>query len=138
MILSTSATNSKKSARIALCYLIVAIFCAIFSTVYEYCSHNVYSPFMVFAFAFPLILGGLPFFILKLLKTENYPSLWVKNLLHSGVATLTVGSIVRGVLDIYGTTNPLSKYYWPLGIGLYLLAVIIWIAQLSFFKKDKH
>lgn len=133
--MSSSVIDSKKSAKIALCYLLISIFCGIFSGVYEIFSHEVYSPFMIFAFAFPLVLGCLPFFVLWFFKIKKHPSLWAKNFLHSGVATLTVGSIIKGVLEIYGTTNQLSEYYWPVGVCLYLLGLIICIIQFIFCKK---
>lgn len=52
-----------------------------------------------------------------------------RNLYHSGIATLTVGSIIRGVLDIYGTTNQLTNYYWIVGIILIAISLIQYIKQ---------
>lgn len=39
---------------------------------------------------------------------------------HAGVATLTLGSVMEGVLAIYGTTNQLTCWYWIAG-GLLLV-----------------
>lgn len=41
--------------------LAVSAFCTVFGEVYEHFSHNVYSAYMVFAFAFPLAGGALLF-----------------------------------------------------------------------------
>ena len=132
MFSSVTETNSKRLLKTALIYLLISIFCALFGAVYEIYSHEVYSFYMIYAFVFPLVGGAVPFAILALLNTRKYPCSLVRNLIHSGIGTLTVGSIVRGVLEIYGTTNHLSDYYWPMGITLYSLGVIICILQFVF------
>ena len=37
-----------------------------------------------------------------------------------GIYTFAVGSIFRGILDIYGTTNALSAVYWWAGVVLFI------------------
>ena len=101
-----------------------ALFLALFGAVYEYFSHGVYSYYMLYAFAFPLGLGALPWCALALraahpLRTEP-ARLW-----DSGVLTLAVGSVFRGVLDIYGTTNRLVVVYAIVGAAL-LAAGAVW------------
>lgn len=113
----------KKAGKTAFVYLLISIFCALFGAVYELYSHEVYSFYMIYAFAFPLVGGVLPFSILQLVRVKCYTGAVSRNLYHSGIATLTVGSIIRGVLDIYGTTNMLSDYYWKIGIGLTLAGI---------------
>lgn len=110
-----------KAARTSLCYLVISLFCALFGGVYELFSHQVYSYFMIYAFIFPLAGGTLPFLLLCLTKKKKYPPALPRNLYHSGIAALTVGSVLRGILDIYGTTNSLTNYYWIAGI-LFLAA----------------
>lgn len=125
MTLSTSDIKGKKQAeKTAFVYFLVALFCALFGAVYEGFSHEVYSFYMIYAFAFPLVGGTLPFWLLARMKCGFYPGSAVRNLYHSGIATLTVGCIVKGVLDIYGTTNELSGYYFKVG-GVLLLACVI-------------
>ena len=41
-------------------YLTASVFCALFGAVYELFSHGVYSYWMIYAFAFPLLLGAIP------------------------------------------------------------------------------
>ena len=125
MILSTSDIKGKKQAeKISFVYFLIGLFCAFFGAVYEMFSHEVYSFYMIYAFAFPLIGGTLPFWVLARLPRFGYPGAVARTLYHSGIATLTVGSIVRGVLDIYGTTNVLSGYYFKAG-GLFMVACVI-------------
>ena len=112
-------TPERKRLKAARNYLVVSIFCAFFGAVYEIFSHGVYSYFMLYAFGFPLALGTLPEILRGLRGAE--PSPISARLRGAGVATLTVGSIFRGILDIYGTSSPLSIVYWIVG-GLLLLS----------------
>ena len=123
MYTSDIDTNKKNAARTSLVYLIIALFCALLGAIYELFSHEVYSYYMIYAFAFPLALGTLPFQIISVAKTKGYPHTLSRKLYHSGIAALTVGSIVRGVLDIYGTTNALSNFYWIFGALLVLAGI---------------
>ena len=94
-------------------YLLSTVGCAIFGAVYELFSHEVWSCFMICAFAIPLLLGALPFFLLRM-RGKPFPGKTAE-LVHAGVAALTVGSILQGVLEIYGTSNPLTAVYWTAG-----------------------
>ena len=115
------------AAKTALWYLIFALLCALFGAVYEIFSHEVYSYFMIYAFVFPLLGGTLPFLLLSLKQLKRFPCLPTRYLYHFGISTLTVGSIIQGVLDIYGTTNSLVEYYWKGGVGFLLISVIVHI-----------
>lgn len=117
--------HQKKALKTAFVYLLISIFCILFGAVYEIFGHEVYSYFMLYAFVFPLVGGALPFFIIALSNAEEYPGTFGTSLYHSGIATLTIGSILRGVLDIYGTTNRLLKVYWILGPALTIVGVIL-------------
>lgn len=110
----TSATE-----RTAFAYLLAAVLTACFGGIYEVFSHGIWSGWMVYAFAFPLVLGALPFSWLAL---HRKPLPRYIQLHHAGVATLTVGSVMEGVLAIYGTTNHLTRWYWIVGCSLLLLA----------------
>ena len=124
MILYTSDTDiSKRALKTAFIYLIISLFCALFGAVYELFSHGVYSFYMIYAFAFPLVGGTLPFLAISLFR-KHYPDAIARNIYHSGIATLTVGSIIQGVLDIYGTTNRLTGPYWIVGIIMLISGIV--------------
>ena len=125
MYISDTEGKGSETAKTALVYLILSVFCALFGAVYELFSHAVYSFYMIYAFGFPLVGGALPYGILSAFHLGKSSSALARNLYHSGIATLTVGSIVRGVLDIYGTTNSLSRYYWFVGIFAVVAGVVI-------------
>lgn len=129
MTLSISETdlNQKQNFKAVRVYFIITLFCVIFGIIYEHFSHGVYSVFMIFMFLIPLLGGILPFAVLALMKIVPYPDRVSFNLWNSGVATLTVGSCVKGVLDIYGTTSDFVIFYPTVGF-LFILAGIVTFA----------
>lgn len=120
----TSANTAPNPLKSAFVYLAASLFCAFFGAVYELFSHEVYSYFMIYAFAIPLVLGALPNLVIAL-KGLRAPGKLAANAWNSGVAALTVGSIFKGALDIYGTTSQLALVY-P------VVAAILLVAGLAF------
>ena len=98
------------------------MFLALFGAVYELFSHEVYSYFMIYACAVPLMLGVMPYALL--LISRKVPGRAALNLWNSGIAALSVGCVFRGVLEIYGTTNSLGAVY-PIVGSLLLTAGLI-------------
>ena len=113
--MSTSEKVLKRNLRF---HLLASGFLAVFGFVYELFSHGVYSGWMIFAFAVPLLLGALPYALL--LRLGKRPGRVFLQLWNAGVACLSVGSVFQGVLAIYGTTNALIVVY-PIAGGLLLL-----------------
>ena len=111
------ASSHKKAFWI---YLLICVFLAVFSTVYLHFSHGVVSPFMQFLCLIPLLLGALPALVLHRLRCTPRPSALV--FYRCAVFTLTVGSAVRGIMDIYGTTSALLSVYPVLTILLFCLS----------------
>ena len=116
MYTSDKPISEKRYASVIKAYLLSTVGCALFGAVYELFSHEVWSCFMVGAFAFPLLLGAIPFFLMQK-RGKPFPGR-AAELVHAGVAALTVGSILQGVLEIYGTGNPLTAVYWAAGGAL--------------------
>ncbi|MEA5038262.1 MAG: hypothetical protein VB086_00330 [Clostridiaceae bacterium] len=116
-----STSDKQALRRSARNYLLFAVFCGIFSTVYEHFSHGVYSPFMVCLFGIPLLGAAAPWLIS--LIGRRAPSRTVCALWGCGVATLSAGCCLRGVFDIYGGSAPLLWVYWIAG-GVFVLAAI--------------
>ena len=99
-------------------YLAASIVIAAAAAVYGLFSHGVYSYFMTYAFMVPLLAGALPH-LTAALKTacgKACGSLYekisgAKDAQLAVVVTLTAGSLLKGALDIYGTTNKLLVGY---------------------------
>lgn len=102
--------------------LAVTLFLILFGAVYEAFSHGVYSYFMIYAFVIPLLMGVIPYLVM--LMKGKYPGKIFLNLWNSAIATLSVGSVFQGVLEIYGTTNSLAVVY-PIAGGMLILISVI-------------
>ena len=119
----------------SLIYLGVSVFVFIFGQIYEYFSHGVYSSYMMFAFLIPFIGLFIPSLlnnlILKRKITDNVTLPW-----KCGIATLTVGSIYKGVLEIYGTSGTFEQVYLIIGSLLCIIATIVLVT--ARVNKDQN
>lgn len=115
-------------------YLYISVFCILFGAIYERFSYEVYSGYMIYAFAFPLVGGALPFLGLGFYQ-KGVPGKVPCNLYHAGIATLTVGSFLQGALEIYGTTNRLVAIYWWLGSALVLMGIIFYVLSAKWKRQ---
>ncbi len=133
-------TNKKatheKALKTGYTYLIVTIFVAFAGFVYERFSHNVFSYFMLYAFAFPF-LGAFVYLTLAIAKVKFYPSVVTSQLLVATIATFCVGSIIMGVLEIYGTTSYLAGTYWCVGTVLSFITAVAFILDIVKNKEKK-
>ena len=109
-------------------YMVISGLCLIFALIYEYFSHGVTSHYMMCAFLIPLLGGFLVYLIIESAGFDM-PGKWSANLYNSGIATLTVGSLVKGVLDIYGTTNHLIIVYLVMGMMCILVGIFLYIIE---------
>jgi len=90
---------------------------------------------MIYAFVFPLVGGTLPFLVFAFTPASIYPGTLPQNMQHSAIATFTLGSLAKGVLDIYGTSSDFIKFYWMAGGILTAAGIILYVFQLVFKKK---
>ena len=123
MILSTLDTK-----KIIKNYALWTAICFVVSYIYELFSYEVYSNYMIYCGCIPLVLGLL--FTLLIKKLDVFDNVSLK-LYNSFLATFTVGMFIKGVLEIYGTTNPLVNVYDISSVILLFLTIIVII-----FKKD--
>ena len=107
-------------------FLLASLFFAVFGAIYEFFSHQVYSLFMICAFLIPLVLGFLPFLVLQRKGIRTLPC-HIAQIYTGGIMSFTLGSVMKGVLDIYGTTSGLIVFYPIAGtvlvLGAFLLAL---------------
>lgn len=112
--------------------VIGAIFLALFGAIYELFSHGVYSYHMIYAFCFPLVMGVLLYAVLII--NGKYPRKSFLNVWNTSIATFSIGSVFQGVLEIYGTSNPLVIVYPAAGLILMGLGIIMLIKQVHIFS----
>ena len=80
---------------------------------------------------FPFVLGTIPNFLIRITGAKG-PGSMAENIYACGVATLTAGCMLKGVLEIFGTTNSMLKVY-----PIVALALIAAGALLYLFGKKK-
>ena len=103
-------------------YLLYSLFLIIFAVIYESFSHGVYSNYMIFAFLIPFIYGYCGSFLMG-----SDASKMGNTFYNYGIVTLSIASIFKGILEIYGTTNKLLYVYIVLGIMLVIIGIIIYL-----------
>ncbi len=112
-------------------YLILSAFFLIFGLIYEAHSHGAYSNYMVFSFTIPLIFGSILYFIIYKSNIYKHLSELGMNIYNTSILSLTLGSVMKGFLEIYGTTNKLIIIYPILSLGLIIISLIIIIISIK-------
>ena len=97
----------------------ITAFCILFAAVYEHFSFGVYSNSMIFMFMYPLIFGLIPSLVLALKAKAPLTRLW-----NDGVITVTLASLIRGILEIYGTESQYTGPFMLLGVALLILGLV--------------
>ena len=117
-------------------YAAVSAFMLLFGAVYEYFSHGV-----VYAFLIPLLGGYLPFRLFLRFGRQGrgvrLPPRASTQLYGGGIAAFGTGSVVKGVLDIYGTTNAKTAVYPWAGAVLVTAAAAVWGIRLLADRRQK-
>lgn len=147
--MSTSAINTKqrkKNRRIAVAYLAVCAFCGFFSSVYFRFSHGVSSDYMVFLCLYPFVGGVVPYTALYLTKLPT-PKGIAAHCYNWGVATIAIGSMIRGIIDIsgyvvthvtlLGTEVNYTKLYFVAGGLLMAYGIVLYVIGLVMGAKQK-
>jgi len=110
--------NKWKNIKIMLVYLAVSILCIAVNKIYATFGHGVSSDAMKGMFLYPL-MGGILFFpvsgILISRISKYYGDRMFFNIYNSGIATLTVGSFLKGIMDIAGTSSQYVVLYYQIG-----------------------
>jgi len=136
--LSTSDTSirapGKHIRKTTAAYLAMTLLAAAVNFVYGIFGHGVSSGWMAWMFLYPL-LGGLLFYNLislsipGVIRAPRYRVFF--NIHNSGIAALTAGSFLKGILDIAGTDSAYTACFdaagWLLigaGIAVLILTAI--------------
>ena len=107
-------------------YISITIFVLVFSLIYEYFSHNVFSLYMIGAFVIPLCGMIITEIFYRLGRKNKGTPRIIFQMIAGGVAWLTLGSIFEGVLEIYGTTNQKIVIFWILGFLQVAEAIVVY------------
>ncbi len=96
-------------------------FLFIFSRIYESLSYGEVSVFMHYMFCATLVGGIL---LLGILQVKPNLSRITYNLWNSGIATITAGCFLRGIINLSGRSTTLDQPYWYVGAGFLALSLI--------------
>ena len=124
----TKKQRSAAAGRIAVNYAAACAVCAVIGLIYEIFSHGVWSTYMVLAWVFPFILGALPNFLIWLTRAKE-PGVAAENIYACGVLTLTAGCMLKGVLEIFGTTNSLLAVFPIAATALLIAGTVMYILR---------
>lgn len=123
-----SVTNEiERQVKTVFVYSAVSVFCILFAFIYEQFSYGEHSYYMRMMFCVPLIGGIVPFLAVYLFKLKYKYSRAAYNLWNSGIAALTCGCLIRGIIEISGRTTDYDMIYLILGISLLVSATAVQI-----------
>lgn len=128
-ILDINKKNNEKQIKKTIWgYLILSIIAVVVDKVYGIFGHGVESAAMTWMFLYPLLGGALFYFIID----RSIPHInkfsggrLFLNIHNSGIATLTVASLLKGILEIAGTNSPYLVYYYVTGGVFIVLGLVI-------------
>ena len=132
--LSPSRRRAKRSAMVGFS---LALFCAVFTVIYEQFSHNAASPHMRSMFLMPLCGVALPALVGYFTPLHRLVTRAVFNLWNSAMAVWTVGCLFRGIVNISGRHTTLDRPYWVAGWVFIALSVLVEITHLISLLQEK-
>jgi hypothetical protein len=126
----------KKLGKHFIVYLCLSAFTWLFNAIYGLFAHGVKSPYM--ANMYLVMLGGALFYLLLQqipnLRHRRFFRLFV-NTLNTSVAFTVVGMMLKGIIDIAGSSSYYIVWYFNIaGLG-FALALILFVLTLVMPKK---
>ena len=139
MTLSILENEKNRKELIGTCIVssLCSLFLAVFSLVYYEFSHGVHSPFMTYLFAWPLLLRTLPAGICLLVPGIPGPNVISALFWQTGVAAVTVSSMLRGIFDIAGNSSVYQSALMAAGILFLICGIILYSAGILTGRKRK-
>lgn len=123
--------DQRSTKKAVFIYSAITILCIIIPFIYHFFAHGVSSPYMTFLALFPFILGVIPCMLLLIFWKLKRPGNITINIYNSGVAAITVSSLLRGIFEIAGTGSALQSGLMIFGIVTTAAGIIL------YFLTDK-
>ena len=104
--------------RVSVIYLVISLGLVGVNQIYALFGHGVRSASMTFMFLYPFLGGTLLFSLIEHFlpgAREARGYRLFSNLHHSGIAALTLGSFLKGILDIAGTGSSFTIAFFAAG-----------------------
>ncbi len=116
-------------------YFGVSVFCLVFYMIYDRFSHGIRSPYMTWLFAWPFLLGVLPGIVFWRFSKIRRPGRFTVNLYNSGVAAVTVSSMLRGIFEIAGTASDYQQHLMYAGGAMLFLGIAAHLFPIRGFRR---
>lgn len=132
--------NKKLLGKMVWIYLILSVISIVVDKVYGIFGHGVDSAAMTWMFLYPLFGGVLFYFVIERIVPNITKFAGCRvfiNMHNSGIATLTLASLLKGIFEIAGTNSPYLIYYYMVG-GVFIAAGLIIILQMAMNKNKVH
>lgn len=126
------------SQKTVVVFLILSALAVVIDKVYALFAHGVSSDAMTWMFLYPLIQGALFYLLLGSLLPQLdcfYGYRLFYNLYNSGIAVITTGSFLKGIMDIAGTSSVYVNIYYITGYILLGAGVILLLILAANYRK---
>jgi len=142
--LSISGTDLKKRKKqirkTILAYFTLSATAIAVNCIYGVFGHDVHSASMTWMFLYPL-LGGTLFYTLVYLLIPDVVNLKTYRLFYnsynSGIAALTIGNFLKGILEIAGTSSQYVLYFYIAG-SLFILLGLAVLSKFAAHRRKVH
>lgn len=133
--------NRYRSSKTVIICLLLSIFAAVVNKVYSYFGHGVSSNAMTWMFLYPLLYGGLFYlmagvFLPEVNRLQGYRLFY--NTYNAGIATVTIGSFLKGIMEIAGTDSKYLKLFYMLGYGMLGAGILIFLVLVINYGKIRN
>lgn len=98
-------------------------------------SHGVTSQALRWVWVIPMVGGAFLFIFKKILNT--FQNRLAFNLFNTGLTSYIVGMILKGILEIAGTSSPYIGIYPMIGMIILGISLFIYISSLLIHGLDK-
>ncbi len=118
--------------------MILSVVAIVVDKVYGIFGHGVKSAAMTWMFLYPLLGGALFYFIIErgIPHITKFAGCRVfLNIYNSGIATLTIASLLKGIFEIAGTNSPYLVFYYMTG-GIFIVVGLVIILIMS-IKQER-
>lgn len=130
--------RKKQMLKTSVTFLVLSLVAVGVNYIYGMFGHGVHSAAMTWMFLYPLLGGALIYLIgwWRVSSIIHFPVYrFAYNSYNSGIATLTIGSFLKGVLEIAGTNSPYLAIFS--GAGGLFIAIGMTIFIILAVKRQK-
>jgi len=111
-----------------LVYFLLTFTAIAVDNIYAIFGHGVRSADMTWMFLYPLLGGALIYFLIGRLFPGISKAIGYRlfnNVYNSGIAILTVGSFLKGILEIAGTVSSYTMLFYVTGWSFIIVGIIL-------------